>query len=187
VGYVKSFIQASAYRRLDRTGRTVAAGRAEIGVASGFERTAVVIDDDGQPVETVVDDLPANKRFYAGGSTTVRGYQLDRLAVPELLNDDGLPLGGNSVLVFNAELRRALTTLFGSPFGAVAFLDGGNVFPRANDLDLGRLQSSLGFGVRYDSPLGPIRLDFGFKIRPDRAGARPERGWEYHLSIGEAF
>jgi outer membrane translocation and assembly module TamA len=41
--------------------------------------------------------------------------------------------------------------------------------------------------VRYDSPLGPIRVDFGFKMHPEIVGGERERGWEYHLSIGEAF
>jgi outer membrane translocation and assembly module TamA len=54
-------------------------------------------------------------------------------------------------------------------------------------VDLGRLRGSAGFGVRYDSPLGPLRLDFGFKVRPRTVSGSPERGWEYHLSIGEAF
>jgi outer membrane translocation and assembly module TamA len=56
------------------------------------------------------------------------------------------------------------------------------------DLDLGQLRGSLGVGVRYDSPIGPVRIDFGFKTnRLVFTSGQRERGWEYHLSIGEAF
>jgi outer membrane translocation and assembly module TamA len=118
----------------------------------------------------------------------VRGFQLDRLAVPELLtSNSGLPLGGNGLVVLNAELRRHLSQLFGRDLGGAVFLDGGNVFRRANEIDLSKLRGAAGFGVRYDTPLGTIRLDFGFKLKRMTQNGTPERGWEYHLSIGEAF
>ena len=60
-------------------------------------------------------------------------------------------------------------------------------FPTCSTLDLGRIRGAAGFGVRYDSPLGPLRLDFGFKFDRLVIGDRPESAWEYHLSIGEAF
>jgi outer membrane translocation and assembly module TamA len=49
------------------------------------------------------------------------------------------------------------------------------------------LRAAVGFGFRYNSPLGPVRLDFGFKTNRQVIGGRLERGWEYHLNIGEAF
>jgi outer membrane translocation and assembly module TamA len=137
--------------------------------------------------DTVVADLPASQRFFAGGGTTVRGFQLDRLAVPEILNSDGLSNGGNAVVVLNAELRSRVATLFGRSLAVVGFLDSGNVFARVADLDLGRLRGTAGFGMRYDSPLGPLRLDFGFKMTRLTFASGRERGWELHLSIGEAF
>jgi outer membrane protein insertion porin family len=187
VGYAKAFVQTSGYRRLDSAGRTVLAGRVEVGLASGFARTAVITDEDGNPIGTeVIDDLPASRRFFAGGGTTVRGFQTDRLAVPELFRN-GFPLGGNGLVVLNAEVRRVITQFFNRNFGAAAFIDSGNVFARANDMDLGRLRTGAGFGIRYDSPLGPLRLDFGFKLKPETVSGTRERGWEYHLSILEAF
>lgn len=195
VGYVKAFTQFSAFRPLTPSGRAVLAGRVQYGAARGFERTAVVRNDEGDPivdprgdpVEESVADLPASQRFFAGGGTTVRGFQIDRLGVPEILNADGLSLGGNGLIVLNLEVRVVAASVFGRNLSAVGFLDGGNVFERASDLDLGRIRGSYGFGVRYDSPLGPIRLDFGFKMdRRPIAGGR-ESGWEYHLSIGEIF
>jgi outer membrane protein insertion porin family len=184
VGYIKGFFQASSFKSLDTGARTVIAGRALVGVARGFARD--VAAPEGFNIETV-QDLPASQRFFAGGSTTVRGFQLDRLGVDEIIDPNGLSLGGNGILVGNFEVRRLVARLLGRNFGVVGFVDAGNVFERAGDIDLGRLRSSVGFGVRYDSPLGPLRLDFGFKTRRRTVNDARERGWEYHLSIGEAF
>jgi outer membrane protein assembly factor BamA len=198
VGYVKSFFQASGFQALDATSRTVLAMRGEIGIARGFLRTVVevgedgqpILDENGQPVTSRVQDLPASQRFFAGGGTTVRGFQVDRLGVPEILNSDGLSLGGNGLVVLNAELRRLLCscrTVLGTNLGVVGFVDSGNVFARASHLDFLRLREAAGVGVRYNSPLGPLRFDVGFKLSSQQITGRSERGWEYHLSIGEAF
>ena len=58
---------------------------------------------------------------------------------------------------------------------------------RAADVRLSELRPAVGFGLRYNSPLGPLRLDFGFKLERRAFNGTRERGWEYHLSIGEAF
>ena len=143
-----------------------------------------IVGADGKPVLRLVEDLPASQRFFAGGSTTVRGFQLDRLGVQEILTPaEGLSKGGNGLVVLNAELRRRL----GRGLAGVGFLDGGNVFEKASHLDLTRLRAAAGLGVRYESRLGPIRFDVGVKLHPQVIGGRRERGWEYHLSIGEAF
>src|SRR5690606_3443428 len=105
----------------------------------------------------------------------------------EILNADGLSLGGNAVIVLNAEVRRVVASLLNRNLAVVGFVDAGDVFARASDLSFDRLRRSAGFGARYDSPLGPLRMDFGFKLPPLSIADRPERRWEYHLSIGEAF
>ncbi|HEX5216209.1 MAG TPA: POTRA domain-containing protein [Vicinamibacterales bacterium] len=195
IGYVKLFTQLAGYQAAP-TFRTIIAGRVQVGIARGFKRLAVltdnngkpVLDPEGNPVTGVVEDLPASQRFFAGGASSVRGFQTDRLGVSEIVNDNGLSVGGNGLLVLNAEIRRIVGKLWGRNFSAVGFVDGGNVFARASDLDVTRLRAALGFGVRYDSPLGPVRLDFGFKTKRLFYGnGTRERGWEYHLSIGEAF
>jgi outer membrane protein assembly factor BamA len=200
VGYLKAFFQASNFRMLAASSRTVLALRGQLGLARGFERTVVSTDPAGQPTTATVRELPVSQRFFAGGGTTVRGFQLDRLGIfepvcdpPEVLSctvinpATGLSVGGNAVVVLNAELRRSLTRLFNRTLTVVGFLDGGNVFPRVGGLDLDRLRGGAGFGLRYDSPLGPLRLDFGFKLNRLVIADRRESGWEYHLSIGEAF
>lgn len=183
VGYTKLFLQSSGFRSLSSRRRIVLGVRAELGAARGFERT--VTAPDGTPQS--VADLPASQRFFAGGSTTVRGFQLDRLGVPAIVNEQGLSLGGNAVVVLNAEIRTTIGKLKGKDFGIVGFTDAGNVFARARDLDFTRLRGAYGFGLRYDSPLGPVRLDFGIKMDRRVVGSKRERGWEYHLNIGEAF
>ena len=183
VGYVKMLLQSSLYHAITRSGRVVVAGRAEVGVARGYPRT--VFDEAGNP--EVVEDLPASQRFYAGGSTSVRGFAIDRLGVPEIFDPQGLSKGGNGLLVLNAELRTTVGQLFGRTLSMVQFLDGGNVYARAGDIDLGRIRRSVGFGVRYDSPLGPIRLDFGFKLDRQRIAGTLEKRWAYHLNFGQAF
>jgi len=196
VGFVKAFMTAAWFHPV-RTAprRVVFATRAQLGVARGFERTVPLVDDrgnpildpDGRPEVRTVADLPAGQRFFAGGSSSVRGFQLDRLGVPEILNANGLSDGGNGLVVVNTELRAVVGQLFSREFAVVGFLDGGNVFDRARDIDLGRLRGAVGFGMRYDSPLGPVRLDFGFKMSRLQFATRRERGWEFHLSLGEVF
>ncbi len=95
----------------------------------------------------------------------------------------GFPRGGNAILLLNAELR---VPVWGDLGGAV-FADGGNVFERTTQLDLGELRGSVGFGVRYRSPIGPVRLDLGFKLDRRTVGTRREGPRGIHFSIGHAF
>jgi outer membrane protein insertion porin family len=188
IGYVKTFMQTSVFHSLTTSRRLVFAGRAELGLAQGFPRPAVVTDANGVQTPVIVDDLPASQRFFAGGSTTVRGFALDQLGVPEILDKDGLSNGGNGLLVLNAELRAIVAKLFGRNLGVAGFTDAGNVFKNASDIDPSRIRGSAGFGVRYDSPIGPVRVDFGWKFsRMTFTGGTRERGWEFHFNIGEAF
>jgi len=191
VGFAKTFLQATGFRRVTRRARIVLAGRVQVGLARGFPRLVQqrsadglpLTGDDGQILTTTVADLPAGRRFFAGGSTTVRGFQQDRLGVPAILNDAGLSNGGNGLVIMNGEVR---TRLF-STVSLVGFLDGGNVFKRVGDIRPGDFRGAAGLGLRYRSPLGPLRLDFGFKLDRRLVAGKRERGWEFHLSIGEAF
>jgi outer membrane protein assembly factor BamA len=186
VDYVKAFFQVQRLTPLTEGRRVILATRAQVGLARAGERE-VPPTEAGEPSDQVLDDLPASQRFFAGGGTTVRGFQLDRLGVPEILNADGLSNGGNAVVVLNAEIRTFIGNLFGRRLVGVGFVDGGNVFRRVGDLDLGRLRGTAGFGVRWDSPLGTLRLDTGFKLDRLIIGGRPEKRWELHFSIGEVF
>jgi outer membrane protein insertion porin family len=183
VGFAKSFFTAEAFHTLPRSNNTVFAADARLGLATGFPQP----DSTG----AIIRDLPQSERFYAGGDTTVRGFALDTLGVrhtPPLASDtideNGFPKGGNAVVILNAELR---APVWGG-FGVVGFVDAGNVFARATDMDLTLLRSSVGFGIRYKSPIGPLRIDLGFKLHRQAlpAGQR-ESLTALHISLGQAF
>ena len=145
-----------------------------------------VIDHDGVLTLVASDPeivLPASERFFAGGDTTVRGFALDRLGDEPTIDANGFPIGGSALIVLNSELRVPVTGVL----QVVGFLDAGNVFDRVGNLSLGSIRGGAGFGVRYRSPVGPIRVDLGFKLdRREFAGER-ERLTAIHFSIGQAF
>jgi len=196
VGFVKTFAQGFLYRRLPGRGIVVAAG-ARLGVAVGFAQavsppqeiaagngvlTRAVDRVEGFP--TVIRELPASERFFAGGDTTVRGFALDRLGTAETLDPQGFPQGGNGLAVFNLETRAP----YWKDLQFVWFLDAGNVFKRASDIRLDELRVSSGIGFRYRSPIGPLRVDWGWKLstRLLLTGGR-ERSNVLHISLGQAF
>lgn len=179
VGFTKSYGQGFWFRRLPGKRRVVFATRLAVGLAKGFPRTAESIDIDGQPITVIVEDLPASERFFAGGDTTIRGFALDSVGAPNTITPSGFPRGGNALLLMNGELRLSVWRDLGAAF----FLDGGNVFDRTSEMDLGELRGSAGLGLRYKSPIGPIRFDVGFKL--DRRPNESPRA--FHLSIGQAF
>ena len=185
VGYVKAFVQTFAYVPLPAKRRTILALGARVGAAHGFPRLTTVVDSAGRTVEQRVQDLPASKRFFAGGDTTVRGFSLDRLGDEKTISPSGFPTGGNSEVVLNAELRVAALR---NRAEVVGFLDAGNVFQNATDLDFLRLRGAAGFGFRYRSPVGPIRVDVGFNLkRRELVPGQLERPYVLHISLGQAF
>lgn len=123
-------------------------------------------------------DVPIFKRFFAGGSTSMRGYSFQELGPLNSFRD---PLGGNSIMVGNVEARfPPLRKL-----GAVAFVDYGNVYPESFGFDLGDLKYAAGAGLRYHTAIGPVRLDFGYLLNP--AAAETDRRLRIFVSIGQAF
>jgi outer membrane protein insertion porin family len=119
--------------------------------------------------------LVLSERFRAGGGTTVRGFDQDRLGPVDALG----PTGGDAMLVLNSELRFPLYKFF----DGVAFVDAGNVYPKLANFKPFELRASSGFGLRIRTPYVLVRLDYGFKLsqRPDEP-----RG-KFFFSIGQAF
>jgi outer membrane protein insertion porin family len=194
VGFLKTYLQGSWFRQLPGRRPIVFATRGAIGLADGFERVVDKIDASGnaitdpaclaQPGDTcVIEDLPASERFFAGGDTTIRGFALDTVGAPATISVNGFPLGGNAVVIMNAELRIPVWR----EFGAALFADGGNVFDRVTNMDFGALRGALGVGVRYRSPIGPVRIDVGFKLDRRELGGSLEPRTVWHLSIGQVF
>jgi outer membrane protein insertion porin family len=120
-------------------------------------------------------ELPIIERFFLGGRTTVRGYEQDTLG-PK--GADGNPTGGNIFTMANLELR----TDIGKGFGIVTFVDAGNVWKKIEDFDL-TLKFTTGIGLRYNTPVGPLRIDYGHKLKRQKE----ESAGEIHFSIGHAF
>jgi outer membrane protein insertion porin family len=184
IGLAKGFLTAQTFRTIPGASRIVFAGSARFGLAAGFPHEIVRLDSNGQLIVDVVRDLPPSERFFAGGDTTNRGFALDTLGTPDTIDVNGFPLGGNGLVILNAELR---VPLLGG-IGVVTFLDTGNVFARASDINLGELRTAVGFGVRYKSPVGPIRIDLGFKLhREQLASGGREALTAIHISLGQAF
>ncbi len=127
------------------------------------------------------NDIPRQERFYAGGGTTMRGFQQDMLG-PTFAEEDGTvkPVGGEAVFLFNNEIR---FPIFGILHG-VGFLDIGNTYENISDLkDNFSLRETAGLGLRIKIKFIPLRFDYGFKL--DR---RPgESKGAFFFSIGQAF
>ncbi len=111
--------------------------------------------------------LPATLRFYAGGDASVRGYGYKTLGP---VNDDGEVNGGHNLLTGSAELEYPIR----GNWGVAIFADAGNAFDNFNDYDM---HKSAGFGIRYHSIIGPIRIDIAFPFDEDR-------NYRLHLSMG---
>ncbi len=203
VGFVKSFAQGFVYRRLPGRAVVVAAG-ARLGVAVGFSQEVPPVleiahlrqGDGGQALgeltravdraeafPTVIRELPASERFFAGGDTTVRGFALDRLGSAETLDPQGFPQGGNAMAIFNFETRAP----YWKELQFVWFLDTGNVFRRVSDIRLDELRVTSGIGFRYRSPIGPLRVDWGWKVSTRLLETGRERSNVLHISLGQAF
>ncbi|MGI9535208.1 MAG: outer membrane protein assembly factor BamA [Thermodesulfobacteriota bacterium] len=121
-------------------------------------------------------DVPIFKRFFAGGSNSMRGFPFQKLGP---LNENEDPLGGNSLILGNLEMRFPLY----KELGGVVFLDYGNVYSDSFDYSLDQLRYAIGTGFRYNTIIGPLRLDFGYALNPNPVLNR----FQVFLSVGQAF
>jgi len=152
--YIISQISVAGYFDLDHVlptdpGRTVLAARALAGLAEGAGEFS----------------LPPDQRFYAGGSGTIRGYRYQSVG-PAL--PDGTPIGGTAIRTGSLELRQR----FGTNFGAALFVDAGEVTANLNsvpDAVRDTYRIGVGAGVRYYTPIGPIRFDVAVPTQRRRA------------------
>ena len=120
--------------------------------------------------------LPWDLLFLAGGGNSLRGYNYNQVGVPGL----GGIIGGQVMAVGHAELRFPVW----GDFGGVVFVDAGDVWARPRDVQLDRIKASTGLGLRYNTPVGPLRVDYGVRVAPDFAVP----GWDgFYLGLGHAF
>ncbi len=157
--FAKLIFYGNKYIRLSE--RIVLALSLRGGLAQGFGSTT---------------ELPIVERFFLGGRTTVRGYAQDTLG-PK--GADGNPTGGNAFAMGNMEMR----VYSGKGIGVVGFLDVGNVWQKINQADISGFKYTTGIGLRYQTPAGPLRVDYGYKLNRDTG----ESKGELHFSIGHAF
>jgi outer membrane protein insertion porin family len=122
------------------------------------------------------ENLPIFERFYSGGEKSVRGYARRKLGP---LDANGDPIGGLSLIEGSLELRRPIW----GPLGGALFVDFGQVSTRSFDLPVDDLKFGSGFGVNYQTPVGPLSLYVGFPWRP----ARGESSWQIYFSVGAFF
>ena len=123
------------------------------------------------------ETIPIQERFFNGGENTVRAFKEDQLGPKD---SDGNPVGGEAYNVFTAEWR---VPVKGRP-GWASFYDIGNVVLDASDVGaLEDYRGGLGTGLRYDLPVGPLRLDMAWSDDPEDG----EPAWVLHFSVGFSF
>jgi outer membrane protein insertion porin family len=159
VNFVKSEIATTWY--LNWVPPTVLALSARIGLATPLGSTSSLVIQD---------------RFFAGGDTTIRGYPQNKVGP---LDSSGNPTGGNARILLNTEWRFPIWRWIG---GAI-FLDTGSVTPNVSDLSLSTFKTGVGASLRLITPVGPLRLDFGYALNHIPG----ENRWQLSFGVGNPF
>jgi translocation and assembly module TamA len=154
-------VDGSVFAGFDDDKRFVLAGRASVGSIVGESRR----------------DIPSNKRFYAGGDGSIRGYQYQRVGP---LDDSRDPIGGRSLFLVGAEFR----AIVWRSLGVVPFFEGGNVYEDQIPDFSREPRWAAGIGLRHHTLFGPVRLDFAFPINRRQ---EVDNRFEFYISIGQAF
>ena len=187
--FLKLFGQQTAYLPLGRYGVFAASLRAG------------AIEPIGETASDSASLVPISEQLFAGGRSTHRAYRRDLLGTggetvllcereTSLCGDElpggisasdlrRIPLGGNGLLLLNLDYRFPIT----GPFGGTVFVDAGNVWPEWSEVSPDEFRIGAGVGLRYLSPIGPLRFEIGWKL--DREAYEPAS--VVYLSFGEAF
>jgi outer membrane protein insertion porin family len=154
-------------------GNTTLAFSARIGLANAFREA----DRNGDGVISDSETrLPISERFFSGGATTLRGFRFETAGPQDVLFNPNqptgpnkpfilptlVPVGGDALAVFNFELRYPLS----QRFRLVPFYDLGNVFRRVSDFSWAGMTHTVGVGLRVNTPVGPVGVDYGFLLDP---------------------
>ena len=138
--------------------------------------------------------VPTSQLFFSGGGTTLRGFPIDEAGPQRIVpfcnvlsgvsgcTNITVPVGGRQLFILNSELRFPLKIM--KPLGGVVFYDGGNVYSAINFNNfVNNYTNTIGFGLRYATPVGPIRIDIGRNLSPV-PGLNPT---QYFITLGQAF
>jgi outer membrane protein insertion porin family len=138
--------------------------------------------------------VPTSQLFFSGGGTSLRGFPIDEAGPQRLVpfctglqNQTGcvnvtVPVGGRQLFIMNSEVRFPLGIM--KALGGVVFYDGGNVYQGINFHSfVSNYTNTVGFGLRYATPIGPVRIDIGRNLNPV-PGITPT---QYYITIGQAF
>jgi outer membrane protein insertion porin family len=167
--------QSSYYKPF---GKTIWANRITLGLAHSFASS----------------DVPTSERFFSGGETTLRGFPINGAgpqrtvpacsnpAVPSTCVNLQVPVGGDQLFIFNSEFRFPLGIKEG--LGAAVFYDGGNVYgPIGVSHFIRDYTNTVGVGLRYNTPVGPVRFDIGRNLNP----AMGLKATQFYITLGQAF
>lgn len=186
VQFGRVFVQGQYYQRLLEDNLVVFASSLRVGVIQPFGGLKTPLGSSGNPV-------PISQRFFAGGSTTLRGFRLDAagpLREAVLTTKEGkkeqafVPTGGNALLIGNLEIRFPLYRFV----RGVVFYDAGNVFSNVSSIRLDKISHTVGFGFRVGTPVGAVRLDVGYNLHPgfELPGLKRNRR-NFFFTIGQTF
>jgi outer membrane protein insertion porin family len=138
--------------------------------------------------------VPTSQLFFTGGSTSLRSFPIDQAGPQRLVpfcnvleGEKGcvnisVPVGGKQLFILNSEVRFPMRVM--KALGGVVFYDGGNVYSAINLHDFVKnYTNTVGFGLRYATPIGPVRIDVGRNLSPI-PGINPT---QYYITIGQAF
>ena len=215
--FVRFFGQNSTYHRL--SSKLVLARTAQLGLIAPWSDPDTLADASALSANFSSPDprVPLAERFFAGGANSHRGFPFNQAGPRDPVT--GFPLGGGAQLLNSVELRFPLV---GENIGGVLFHDAGNIYSRPRDIalrftqrmaeneegerefDYDYLVQAVGFGLRYRTPIGPVRVDLAYSINPPRfigfSGTRAEllagqgevreqriSHFQFHFSLGQTF
>ena len=127
------------------------------------------------------DEVPIYERFFAGGANTIRGYKERRVGPRDPGSDD--PIGGEALLVGNAEVT---FPVYEKVLKGAVFYDVGNVWPKLDDFanNASQFKSGAGVGVRVKTPLGPVKVDYGYPLSKNH---EDKREGQFYFSMSRGF
>ncbi|HZC35762.1 MAG TPA: POTRA domain-containing protein [Chthoniobacterales bacterium] len=143
--------------------------------------------------------VPTSERFFSGGGTSLRGFPTDSAgpqrnvkvcstADPSTCDFIRVPVGGNQLFILNSELRIPLPLqippIIKEGLGLVVFYDGGNVYHAVNFKSfVNNYTNTVGIGLRYNTPIGPVRFDIGHNLNP----VTGIKSTQFFITLGQAF